>query len=205
MDPDLRIEFEAALCSVGATPHLITGYLRQWLQSHFGSADTIEQKILRSKIWKLVRTENGIEIESITRWKPSTTEFRPALVIARNDWNNLRFGIEDRMMGDLTANDNFATYFNGSHTVFCVSTLAEEAEILGLETYRELLQFGPVVRKELGLKRVQMAQLGKLFEMEEAESHYAVPITLAYAAEERWRIETIAPFLKKVVLSKFIP
>lgn len=205
MSSDVRTDLQKAICSVGATPTLVTGYLRQWLESHFAQPDTIEQKLLRSKLWKSVRTETGIEIEAVTAWKPSTTEFRPALLIGRNDWNNIRLGIEDRMMGGTTSSDHYAAYFQGSHTVFAVSTLPFEAELLALEAYRELLGFGPVVRRELGLKRFQMSQVGKIFQVEEASQHYAIPITLAYVAEERWQITPHSPFLKQIILSKFLP
>ncbi len=210
MTPELRAEIASALCSLGPRPHIVTGFLRQWLIGHFSVAGQIEHPELRGKLWKAVGTETEIEIESLTRWKPETTEFRPAVVIGRNDWKVLRLGIDDRMMGETgwtpdIGTDHYAAYLEGSHTLFCISSLATEAEILGAEVYREMMQFGPLVRQELDLKRFAVVGVGKLFEIEEARSNYAVPVTVAYGIEERWKLVPHAPFLKRIVLSAFLP
>lgn len=206
--PENRAEIVSALCSLGPRPHIITGFLRQWLIAHFSAAGQIENPDLRGKLWKRVGTETEIEIESVTRWKPETTEFRPAVIIARNDWKVSRLGIDDRMMGEQWTPpgvEHYATYLEGSHTLFCVSSSATEAEILGAEIYREMIQFGPKVREELDLKRFVVVGVGKLFELEEARSNYAVPVTVAYGIEERWKLVPHAPFLKRIVLSAFLP
>lgn len=208
MSPEIRAEIVSAFCSIGPRPHVVTGFLRQWFISHFSRESQIEHPELRGKLWNAVRTDTEIEIESITRWKPSTTEFRPAIIIARNDWKVLRFGIDDRMMGerwDVRAGDHFATYLEGSHTLFALSSVPTEAEILGAEVYRDLMQFGPEIRKELDLKRFVVVGVGKLFELEEARSNYAVPVTVAYGIEERWQLIPHAPFLKRIKLSAFLP
>ncbi len=205
MDPDVRMELQKLLCSVGITPELMTGYLRQWFEAHFTREYEIAHPGLRNKLWSQVRTENGILVESVTNWDPSTTEMRPGILIARGKWKNLRVGIEDRIMDHHVPYREYATYFQGDHTCFCVSKIPQEAEILATEVYRELLQFGPVVREELNLMRFQLLDLDKLFQIEEAEQHYAVPVSVAYFAEERWKLIQQAPFLTRVKLSKFIP
>lgn len=208
MSPEIRQAVVSAICALGPRPHVMTGFLRQWFISHFSAAATVEHPELRSKLWSAVPTETGIEIESVTRWKPETTEFRPAVVISRNDWKVLRLGLDDRMMGEQWAppgRDHFAAYLEGSHTLFCVSSQPTEAEILGAEVYREMMQFGPLVRRELDLMRFVVVGVGKLFELEEARTNYAVPVTVAYAAEERWQLIPYQPFLKRIVVSAFLP
>ncbi len=208
MTPQLRADIISALCSLGPRPHIVTGFLRQWLIAHFSKETQIAAPELRGKLWSQVRTETGIEIESITRWKPATTEFRPAVIIARNDWKVLRLGIDDRMMGSTWDNrgvDHFASYLEGSHTLFCISSEGTEAEILGGEVYKEFMHFGSKVREELDLKRFVVVGAGKLFELEEARGNYAVPVTVAYGLEESWQLIPHAPFLKKIVLSQFLP
>lgn len=208
MGPEQRAAITSALCSIGPRPHIITGFLRQWFIQHFSKASQIEHPELRGKLWRAIETDTEIEVESVTRWKPAATEFRPAVIISRNDWKVLRLGIDDRMMGDTwsrTGVEHFATYLEGSHTLFCISSNATEAEILGAEAYREMIQFGPVVRKELALQRFAVVGVGKLFEIEEARSNYAVPVTVAYGIEERWQLLPYAPFLKRITLSAFLP
>lgn len=198
----------SALCSLGTRPTLITGYLRQWFMAHFSVAARIENPQLRSKLWNENRLQTEIEVEDVLRWKPSTTEFRPALLIARNDYKVLRFGIDDRMMGtdwDARGVAHHAGFLEGSHTVFAVSNLPAEAELLGGEVYRELHQFGPTIREELDLKRFAVGMFGKAFEIEEARGNYAVPVPVGCAAEETWQILPHAPFLKRIVISEFLP
>lgn len=209
MNPELRAAIASALCSLGPRPHVITGFLRQWFISHFSREAQIESPDLRGKLWSRIGTDTEIEIESVTRWKPETTEFRPSIIIARDDWKVLRLGIDDRMMGegwgDISGVEHFATYLEGSHTLFAVSSDAVEAEILAGEVYKEMMHFGPKVREELDLKRFVVVGVGKLFELEEARSNYAVPVTVAYGIEERWKLIPHAPFLKRIVLSAFLP
>jgi hypothetical protein len=100
---------------------------------------------------------------------------------------------------------SFATYLEGSHTLFAVSTEGAEAEILAAEVYRELIQFGPIMRRELELHRFLVVSVGSLFEIEEAHETFAVPITVGYALEERWKLVPHAPFLKRIKLSEFVP
>lgn len=206
--PEDRTDPVSALCSLGARPTIITGYLRQWLQAHFAVATQIEHPQLRSKLWNADRLQTAIEVEDVLRWKPSTTEFRPALLIARNDYKVLRFGIDDRMMGatwDARGVEHYGAFLEGSHTVFAVSSLPAEAELLGSEVYRELMQFGPKIREELDLKRFAVAMYGKAFEIEEARGNYAVPVPVGCAAEETWQVLPHAPFLKRIVISEFLP
>lgn len=210
MNPEIRAAIASAICSTGMLPHLMTGFLVQWLRRHFADPKNREQSDLLNKIWKAVGTETTIDVESATRWKPETTELRPAVVVARNDWNVLRFGINDQMMGgdwEATGAEYFAAYVEGTHTLFCVSPLPVEAEILAAEVYRETLQFGPAVRRELdvAVKRFATVGVGKIFEIEEARQAYAVPVTVAYGLEERWKLVPYAPFLKKITLSMFLP
>ena len=206
MATELKFDAFSSLCSLGPRPIVVTGFLRQWFIQHFSTANNIEHPELRSLLWTAM-PDTPIDIESITRWKPSTTEKRPAIVIARNDWKVLRLGIDDRMMGYRSADgvEHYAAYYSGSHTLFCLSGKPMEAEILAAEVCREMIQFGPTVRKELDLMRFLVVGVGKLFEVEEARENFAVPVTVAYSLEDRWRIIPHAPFLKKIQLSSFLP
>ncbi len=207
--PETRAPLPSVLCSLGPRPHIVTGYLRQWFIDHFSVRNRIENPQLFTKLWSAVPTDTEIEIESVTRWKPQTTEFRPAVIVARNDWKVLRFGINDMMMGDKwvlnPGIDYFAVAAEGSHTLFCVSSDPLEAELIGTEVYRETLEFGHRARADMALQRFQTLGLGKVFEIEEARQNYAVPVTVAYAAMEYWRVVPYTPFLKRIVLSEFLP
>jgi hypothetical protein len=68
-----------------------------------------------------------------------------------------------------------------------------------------MMQFGPVIRDELNLKRFVVVSVGALFEIEESKENFGVPVTVSYVADENWKIIPQAPVLKRIVLSKFIP
>ena len=193
-------------CSIAPRPHLMTGFFREWFKHHFADVSNIEARQLRGLLWSAMPATK-ILVESITQWKPENTEKRPAIIIKRNDWSVQRVGIDDRLMGSvpLTGERYYATYLTGTHTLFCLAGSGTQAEILAGEVYREMIQFGPVIRHELDLMRFAVAGVGGLFELEEARQNYAVPVTVTYAVEERWQLTPYAPTLKKVVLSHFLP
>ncbi len=193
-------------CSIAPRPHLMTGFFREWFINHFSDPNNIEAKELRGKLWKAVPSTDLV-VESITQWRPDLTQKRPAIIIKRNDWQVQRISIDDRYLGNvpLTGARDYSALITGSHTFFCISGKGTEAEILAAEVYREMIQFGPIIRQELDLKRFTLAQVGGLFELEESKENYGVPVTVSYAADENWQLVTQSPVLKRIVLSKFIP
>ena len=207
MIEEVHIDVASALCSLGAPrPHAMTGFFVNWFQQHFSAEAGIEAAQLRSLLWAAVDSSN-LEVESITRWKPQTTGKRPAIIVSRNDWKVLSLGIDNRMMGVATKDgvQHYAAYLEGSHTMFCLYSKATEAEIISAEVYREMMQFGPRIREELEVMRFGAVGVGKIFEVEEATQNFAVPVTVCYALEERWRLIPQAPLLKKIKLSSWLP
>lgn len=193
-------------CSIAPRPHLMTGFFREWFINHFNKAENIEAKELRGKLWKAMPSTD-IVIESITQWRPDLTQKRPAIIIKRNDWQVNRVSIRDELHGSINwdGSKEYAVMISGSHTLFCVAGKGAEAEILAGEVYREMMQFAPVIRNELGLIKFVVVSVGSLFELEEAKENYGVPVTVSYVAGESWKIIPQAPVLKSIVLSKFIP
>lgn len=193
-------------CSIAPKPHLMTGFFREWFINHFANSDNIEAKELRGKLWKAVPATD-IVIESITQWRPDLTQKKLAIIIKRNDWQPQRISIDDRLHGGLptSANREHSILIAGSHTFFCLAGKGTEAEILAAEVYREMMQFGPIIRDELDLKRFSLVSVGSLFELEEWKETYGVPVTVSYVADENWTLVPQAPVLKRIVLSKFMP
>lgn len=193
-------------CSIAPRPHLMTGFFREWFINHFSKSDNIEAKELRGKLWKAIPDTN-IVIESITQWRPDLTQKRLAIIIKRNDWQVQRITIGDRLHGNIpfSGNREHSVLVTGSHTFFCLAGRGTEAEILAAEVYREMMQFGPVIRDELDLKRFVVVSVGSLFELEESKENFGVPVTVSYVADENWQLVPQSVVLKSIVLSKFIP
>lgn len=195
----------SSFCALMARPVLMTGLLRDLLTRHFQPGN-IEDRDLRKLIWK-DSPDTGILIETVTRWKPNTTEKRPAVVVKRNAYRNIRLGINDQHQmnpADRIGNRHFETVWTGSHTLFCLGGSGAQAEILATEVQRELTQFGPAIRQHLDLKRFAVLDIGAINELEEATENFVVPVTVGYAYSECWVLDEQAPRFNKLSLSAIL-
>lgn len=190
-------EESTALCRTGLPPYTLTGLLRKLLISHFSAEGNITYSQFRTMMWQAAPGPQNILIESITQWKPSVTEKRPAILISRNDYSYVRWGIGDRKMGGSGPADStrYEFGFAGSHTMFCVSRLPAEAELLGQEVFFDLAFFAPAIATELNMIKFVPVGIGKLMEIEEAHESYAVPVTFACVSSFPWVIMENAPTL----------
>lgn len=206
---DVRFESVNALCQLMPRPLVVQGMLLTWMQQKFANKyGSIEDPTLKTTVvWDPDETKSQILIESVFRWKPSTTEQRPAVLLKRGAWKVLRLGIDDRKMGStpLSGNPQYVTFLQGSHTLFCMSSAPAECETLATEVYREMVEFGPLFRQVFNLTRFVVTDVGEMSIVEEAHQNFVVPITCAYAAEETWEIVEQAPTLKHIKLSAFLP
>ena len=168
-------------------PILITGTLRHVLINHFIEPDHIEDPSIRDAIWT-DGPGTGILIESVYRWRSLLAEKRPAILLKRNAFRNVRRVIGDRVGQDEEGNPRYETYWVGSHTLFCIHGSGAGAEVLATETQRELTQFTPALRDSLGLLRLQVTDIGEIGELEEATENFVVPITVAWGYNEIWTL-----------------
>jgi hypothetical protein len=196
----------SSMQSLLGRPQLLTGIFRDVLMRHFYSVGNIEEPDLRELVWKEGET-TSILIESVHRWRPELTEHRPAVLIKRNTLQNMRRGIGDRQQGnpvDAFGDEHYATFWVGSHTMFCLGGSGAQAELLGTEVQRELTEFGPAIRQALDILRVQVMQMGAVTGLEEARENWVVPVTVGYGYSEQWRLTQIAPKLNAVSLSLLV-
>lgn len=190
-------------------PHVVTGLLRQLLITHFSDAENIEEPQLRQKFkddntWKHDPNgdqDSGILIESITRWTPSSSNKRPSILIKRNSWQWQKIGIGDKAGVNLMeGSHSFTGLWQGSHTLYCLAAWGLETELLAMEVVKFLLHFSPWIREQMSFKKFYIAEVGGVGEVQEVVQGYAVPVTVAYVAEESWALQPAAPRLKRIVL-----
>jgi hypothetical protein len=205
--PQFDSNWVSLLCTAGPRPLITTGWLRLWLTGHFQLANLEDQsQAVQHMLWTPVST-TGIMIESITRWLPEMTEKRPAVIIKRNPWKRIRLGIGDKMLGltELDGQGVYANAWQGSHTLFCITGKGAETELLAAEVYREMNEFGPVFREVLDLLRFEVSEVGDLMILDEARQNFVVPIVVAYAFVEGWRIRREVPVLKTASVTLLTP
>lgn len=197
--PENRNEAESAICSLGWTAPYMTGMLRQELISHFADRDGLPEPALRDYLWQ-PGSNSDILIESITRWRPEVASSRPAVLIKSNSQrpqplgiNNLHMGLQPR-----DGYDRYSVFVAGSHTLFCLDSVAGACQRLATDVYRWLIWFGSVLRQEMHLNRFAVAEMGGVSEVAESSEHYVVPVSIAYVYEEAWTIKPSAPRLKRL-------
>lgn len=194
-----------ALCSLGPLAYVMTGVLVGMVRQHFASRDNIEDPVLRDLVWD-ASEGSAIVIESITRWKPSASGQRSAVVIKRGAVTVESLGIDDEFQGQFLPDGRqlYGTSLRGSHTLFCLATEAGAAERLSTEVYRDLIECGSALRRDLNLLKFKVAHVDELHKVEEAMGSYAVPVTVAYAFEETWTLDAHAPRLKRITINTII-
>lgn len=205
-DPKPAFDTGNNLCALGMTPHIITGFLRDWLTNRFSDPDNIETEQLRGMLWKATQP-TGILIESITRWKPEATEKRPAIIIKRGNWTSSRLVLNDSAgIGDVhLGSQRYGRLMTGSHTLFCISNSGAQSEIISGEVFKDLNTYGLVIANILNLVKFEAVELGELFQLEEAKENYAAPIVIQYTGQEVWTVAQQGPILKRVNLSSYLP
>ena len=192
----------SSLCHFGWGPLLLTGLFRDWLTRHF-IPQNIEASDLRKLIWQEAAS-SGIMVESVWRWRPDMAEKRPAVLIKRNAFKNLRFSIGDQVSTDAQANDHYQTMWVGSHTLFCLHMGGASCEMLATEVQREFTEQGPRIVRALGLHRFQVTDVGPISAVEEATQNYVVPVTVGWAYNEKWKLSADALPLKGIDLTTLL-
>jgi hypothetical protein len=122
------------------------------------------------------------------------------VLIKRNGWKWQRQGIGDKIsQNDYTGAVTYAGMWEGSHTLFCLAQNGAETEFMATEVIKFLMQFSPLIREQMDLFRFYVAEVGGIGEIQEVVQGYAVPVTVAYVAEEAWSLQPYAPRLKRIV------
>ena len=209
----------SALCTLGHPPLVMTGSIIWILRRHFAQSRNIVDPDLKDYVWDEGVTESKITIESVSRWTGTPTQAvqqRPGIYIKRNKYGRVKLGIGDRyMLGSnstvasldgsphnaIDSGTRYGVIIVGSHTIFCVGASGAEAEAIGTEVFFELMEFTPLIRRDLHLNKVDVMEAGGLSKLEESEEHFVVPVTLTYAFNHDWALRQDAPRLKSVTLT----
>jgi hypothetical protein len=203
-----RLPSVSSLCSFGWKPHIMSGFLVQLLRQYFADPNNVMDAAVRGKLttlgggWKPA-DNTPVLIETVSRWDPTKLGKRPALIVKRNSWRQQSLGLGDELKGfaSLDGARAFTTMWLGSHTIFMLAGEGTETERWASEAGGLLLKFSPLIRDQLGLFAFKLIEVGALGKIEECAEHYAVPLSLAYAATEDWTLQPFAPLLKKVVFN----
>lgn len=219
------LQAASSICTTQHPANVLTGIFLQILRHHFSDparlqyngenefADpdhTIPKQELEGYVWLPDKTQTRIQIQSV--WEVNTEDIqrRPGIYVKRNQLQprklSIGHGFSTGAVKDKEGNllrvegHLYSILVLGSHTIFCVGQAGAEAELLGQEVFELMLQFGPHLRDELKFQSFETVECGEVSMLEEAKTHFAVPIVVGYAFARTWRIEKVAPWLKNVVI-----
>lgn len=186
----------ADICPAMPRRLLVSGLLIDWMRMHFGDEDKIESPLLRQATYSSDIADTNIAIDMVSKYRPALSEKRPGVFVKAGPWKVVRHGIDDRKMGNSRApiqcefnrTTFYNTFFQGSHTLFCVAGEDAEVEILAAEVYRELMQFGPVVRRLFNFLRFVVSDIGEPALLEESTENFVVPVVVSYGLQDMWAI-----------------
>lgn len=185
------------LCANGLQHVLIGGLLIDELTRHFAAVSQIRAPDLRSYIWRPGQATK-IWIGNHYDIDVKTAGMRPALVVKRNSAQNTTLTIADSAGSTPEGFETFITQWVGSHTVFCWNSLGAGTELLGGEVAQDVTEFGPVIRRQFGLKAWKVIDIGPVADFEENKEGFVVPVTVGWAYEHKWMLEIESRRLKKI-------
>lgn len=185
-------EYLSSICTTGLLPHIMTGCLLQIVRHHFSDADNIVQESLRSRVWSPATADSNILIDVSYDWSPENVQQRPAVLLRRGQLKTSKVSIGNVFHGapdlDGYAEDKMMVAFQGSTVLFCVANTGTEAEQLGAEVAYELMEFSQIIRQQLGLMSFDLFDIGQVSHLQESSTHFAVPVSVAYAYSHGWTV-----------------
>lgn len=193
-DCNITVDFSdiSYICEHMPQPLLATGLFVQWMRMHFSEEDRIEQTFMKDYIWSSDISTTRIVIDSVFKFNAAQTESRPGIFVKRNPWKVIRMGIDDRKFPKAQIEpipiERYNTFYQGSHTLFCVAGESAEVELLATEVYRELVQSGPRARSTFNFLKFQVSEIGEPAILEEATENFVVPIVVTYGGQDMWQI-----------------
>lgn len=193
-------------CDVVWRPQIMHEFLIKWLRHHFGHPDRIETPALKDYEWsENISPSSGkkyIIIESATKWDPKTAASNPAIIVRRNQQTNIRMSIGDRLFQLVENNDvqYFGTFWQGSHTVFCIADTGAAAELLATEVYREINAFAWHLLKRLRLHRLNVHSIGETAKLEQAKESFVVPVNIVYVYQQLMKITGDSGILRNIIV-----
>ena len=201
----------SSLYSTGLKPIIVQGIILRLMKALFARTDNLLSPALREYEWKKNSKETKIHIVPVYNWNIDTLQARPAIVVKRNAWKTRKIGIGDGMRTavdwDLNNEDNrplghptLRIAVEGSTTVFVISKLAAECELLATEVFIHLVQYAPVIRCEFNFDIFNVAELGGIAKLDESEEYFVIPITIAYAVVDSWKLIKEAPLFKGLIV-----
>lgn len=173
------------------TPVSLTSFIVDLLKTCF--EESTEYPFIRGDT-----TRSKISILEANRLNPESIQKRPGVVVKRGSVNVMRRVIGDSMSKSKEGELSFFVDFNGSFNIQCVSTAAEESEIIAEEVNTCLLCFQTLIAKDWDFLTFQTVSIGETVAFEEYKEAFNTPVVIQYSIAKIWTLKQNSPVLRKL-------
>jgi hypothetical protein len=217
--PEIRLPTPSAICSLGARPHLINGFLVQLLRQHFCDPSHFEEPVLRNagvsdsthdplytyKFRPDLKT--GIVVDALNKWDPTLTDRKPAVLVKRTRFSSQTMSIAGRSQGSVPEHgfDTYQLQIEGGSVIFCVAHEPGEADLIAFETFHYVSGIAPIITNVLKLNKFRVDGADEIHRLDANEKQFVVPISVSYTYEDTWILKQDVPVLKSFSLETFSP
>lgn len=201
----------STLCSRGPEqPLVLSGICLNLAREVFSSAVQIDEAKLGGIIYDPDETKTKIRMGMTYTFNAQNIQQLPAIYVKRGPVSRRRISIGDSyisggqaerglQLGRDSSVDNFESFavlLLSGYTWFCVGKSGEMAESIAAELWLRLVEWAPKIREDLGLTRFEVMDMGEVQQLEEADTHWVVPVSAAIAHQYKWQMRPIGPKLK---------
>jgi len=184
-------------------PLLLTGFFKTALQQHFFTPAGIFDDALKEILWRADNTSQGITdtkiyIDYKLKPKPDQSNFRPAILIDRGNWQRGKLGLHDRDgLGDIVYGSKIDKW-TGSHTFTCLAKAYSTTEILAHEVATFFEVYGTILAQQICLEELYVASISALKLVMEDNETFEVIVTVAYSHTNRWSLMESRPKIRHI-------
>jgi len=205
----------SSICTTGHRANVITGIVLRLLREHFSTPAELEfnpamsgepAADLSAYVWKDNRKDASIIIDPVWLWNSQDVQRRPALYVRRESLKNNRIALDHGWTVGAPKNEEgkiievpgelHSTMIVGGHSVIAVGTSGAEAELLGQEAFNHLMEFGPLIRRDVKLNKWDVAEWSSVAKLEESHEHFVTTVACTWAYSQTWTLRQEAPWLK---------
>lgn len=173
-------------------PHLATKIFVNILRHFFSNPNLLTTERFRKKYNPDVSLsrEDNVAILSASSWQPEITDKTPSIMVYRLQWNAKRIGMGDGLIqaSKTQESEEYSWMWEGAHAFICLSSESKEAEDMAEELINIFMNFLPVIRRVIGLNRMQLASIGRLTQFVSTKDFFQIPIIVKYEWIESWEI-----------------
>lgn len=152
-------------------------------------------------------TPGSLRIDRWDQWNPSRTGSSPAIIVRRGPMGSTRIAIADKHQSPQGFNtgseSQFTRVWTGSVSLWCLSKVGKESELLGLQTADYIQGFTRQISQRLNIQRLEVRTVSDVKPLREQPTILATAVLVEYGFFLTWSTYTSAPRFNAIDLRTF--